>query len=91
MRVISSEYLVRGQAGRNAGHSFFNSGDRVVAGRRRRNDGAHHGTDGLFDFLKRLVDLCVMIVITSFCLWHFGFTKDKRNSPGRRRIEIGKK
>ena len=67
VRVISSEYLVRGQA-RRSDHIFFNGGDSsaaaVVARRRRRNDGAHHGTDGIFrfDFInKRFVDLCVVV------------------------------
>ena len=66
VRVISSEYLVRGQATtRRSDDSFFNGGGdsaaAVVARRRRRNDGAHHGTDGIFrfDFInKRFVDLC---------------------------------
>jgi hypothetical protein len=78
VRVISSEYLVRGQATRRSDHSFFNGGDSaaaaaaVVARRRRRNDGAHHGTDGIFrfDFInKRFVDLCFDDRHITFCFF----------------------
>jgi hypothetical protein len=82
VRVISItwEYLVRGQAGGRSGHSLLNGGDSaaVEARRGRRNDGAHHGTDGVFhfDFLNRFVELCH----TPFRFWafYFGFL-GKRN------------